>query len=479
MSIELKNLVEIEEQKSLSVAVELTSKKNAPKLQSFAHGVDQNNWLLIAGTNEGLHNLNGNYASTSFLEKAFNQNIYVYDVSKDLSISITIEELEAIINSNFKSYSSILKEFITVFRNTNSLSTQVGEYLYIAGGYGPESFTGKSENYITYNQIAQIHIPSLIALVKRDYVIVDAKNLFAFGSHSNFAVTGGELLHFNDTFYLSFGQNFGATAQQGQKYADAVYPFTLTPSFVKYGLLINMQCSAISDVEYPTLPSSDTSSIFRRRDCPIVPSLYKNPTNNKIENGLAVFAGVFKAGFPPAAWSDAIYIHPTFKNNSNAKRYTQDSAYNQNNYNVYTCPNFSLYESKDGKDIQHTFLIGGIGNGKLGFTNTALHIQTNMAELKSTSSVIENVFDNPIADKKYFGSEAVLIPNNKLVRFKNSETSSSSEIIDLKETLELDSNIKIGYIFGGIESDKKNPQGGQGNTQASNKIWKVSVSIDS
>ena len=64
------------------VSINQITRANAPALQSFAHATSGNDWLLFAGrTNKdaligGIHNLNANYADSSFIPKSFNTKIY-------------------------------------------------------------------------------------------------------------------------------------------------------------------------------------------------------------------------------------------------------------------------------------------------------------------------------------------------------------------------------------------------------------------
>ena len=84
------------------------------------------------------------------------------------------------------------------------------------GGYGAKDSV-PSSGYITYNHMAKIHVPSLIALVKGDYASVEAAKLFAFGQNKSLVSTGGELFYIGDTFYLVGGHNFGNTAAKVDK----------------------------------------------------------------------------------------------------------------------------------------------------------------------------------------------------------------------------------------------------------------------
>lgn len=470
-----------------TLSVVKTELKNAPSLQSFIHGVHGNNWLLFAGrTNSkdtydgGLHKINNsNYADTSFTPPSYNDNIFVYNPTDDKTIKISLAELKLILLEKFPDNYLAMIGYDSVFKNSNALVKQLGEFIYILGGYGPQNFN-TPKNYITYNHVAKIHVPSLISIVKGNYNDVIADKLFAFGRNSTLISTGGELQITGSkqalTFYMVGGHNFGAN----QKYVDAVYPFKLSDT--SHILTISTK-TPITDVIDPTLPLADNLSTFRRRDGPITPAIYKSPVKDKIEQGFAFYTGVFKPGSDLQAWNDAIYIHPGFANKE-GKLFTIDKAYNQNNYNVYSCPSFVVYDSKT--DVSHTFLIGGIGDGSFagsgnlsGFTNTAVHIETNIGErpIRSTHQLIQpdHLFNQTSTNKApFYGAEAILFTNNNVPLFTLSDEkkTTATEIFDM--TSFKDGDISIGHIFGGIEAFRSNP-GTYGKTysRASNKIWKV------
>lgn len=495
-------------QKKYEVSVTLTDKKNAPSMQSFVHGVSGSDWLLFAGRtnskdslNGGLHNLNGDYTITSFTPPSYNDSIHVYNVEKDASISISIKEMIHTVHTNFPSYSlETLNKYKSVFKNTNAFVCQDADTLYVIGGFGPKNLDNPTKNYITYNQIAKIHIPSLINVVKGKIDKVNGDILFAFGQNTSLIATGGEMHKFNGNFYFATGHDFGNNAPNFQKYVDAVYPVTFGPLVVRkdtiiHGLSVSVKDTiihglsasvgvAISDVSNPTDPSADNLSVFRRRDGPIAPAIYKSPVNGKIEPGLAIYAGVFKPGDDSnlQAWNSAIYVHPSWAN-SDGKIFTFDAAYDQKNYNVYASPNFVVYDA-DTK-ISHTYLLGGIGDGihapgnhLSGFTNTGLHIKTkiNSYPLKSTNELFStNLFgDGEANTAPFYGAEAILFPNSDLMYFKTS-TGEVTEVIDMSSYGE-EKSIEVGYVFGGIEAFVSNPGTyGKTKSRASNKIWKVTL----
>ncbi|MEH6535600.1 MAG: hypothetical protein V7719_04360 [Psychroserpens sp.] len=469
-----------------TLSVEEVDLKNAPSLQSFAHGVDGDNWLLFAGRtnskdslNGGLHNLTANYANTSFTPPSYNDRIFVYNAKNDKRHELPLSTFKLMLQQDFPENYAAYKGFESVFQNSNALVKQNGEYLYVIGGYGPIDFKAPKNGYETYNQVAKIHVKSLIHLVKREFEKVDAEKFLSFGRDSLLISTGGELQVMGSentpTFYLAGGHNFA----KGQKYVDAVYPFTIKDSL--HQLTIKLQ-TPISDVVDPTLPIADDLSTFRRRDGPIVPTIYKSPVNNDINQGLAFYTGVFMPGSDSnlQAWNDAVYVHPSFANKE-GKLFTIDTEYNQNNYNVYSCPNFVVYDSTS--DISYTFLIGGIGDGKFakdgnlsGFTNTAVRIETNISEfpLRSSHHLIKSDYlFNQSANNKppFYGAEAILFINENLNPVLASD-GTKTELLDM--TSFDNSDTTIGHIYGGIEAFRSNP-GTYGKTysRASNKIWKV------
>ncbi|QTD36667.1 hypothetical protein JL193_10995 [Polaribacter batillariae] len=494
------NKVKIAPTYILSISAVENSK--APALQSFSHGISGDEWLLFAGRtnsendNGGLHDIfNGNYANTSFLPPSFNDSLFVYN-SKTNEKPISMHFKTVIEKMNEQCFEKIgemtipciemrgfLNEHLTIFRNSNALVKQDKDYLYVVGGYGAPVNNVNTQNYLTFNQVARINIPNMIKLIKGENLsLANLKSLISIGKNKNLISTGGELYIFDDTLYLAGGHNFTFTSQ---KYVDAVYPFTVSSSKKPYQLNINIK-DTISDATSPSLKGTDATSIFRRRDGPITPNFYK--VNNQIKKGLTFYTGVFRPDSTVIknkdttnyhlAWNNAIYVHP--KKIVNSKKYTYDSNYNQNNFNVYSCPSFVLFDSES--ETLHTYLLGGIGDGKRaavghlsGFTNTGVHIKMNIANepLKSSHTILDyNIFNNKTTNKApFYGAEATLIPNSNLPKSNN-----SNEIIDLNKAFndtDADS-IEIGYIFGGIEAFRSNPGSyGPRNSRASNKIWKV------
>lgn len=494
-----------------NVSVKQIARSNAPALQSFAHATSGDDWLLFAGrTNKdsllgGIHNLSANYADSSFIPKSFNTKIYTYNPTDDTVWSIDYTSFLDDLKSNLckersssmcQSLSNGNYDFTSIFVNSNPLVTQDNGYLYLIGGYGPKNFKYFEENpdwhnqkskedqdkqeYITYNQVVRLHIASLVKLTKKEPLTDEEwSNIFRYDTNTSLVSTGAEVLKIGSNFYVAGGHDFTSNSQ---KYLDAVYPFSVTPSDKTISLGVSVG-EAISDVSDPTDPASDNTSIFRRRDGPVTPSIYYNETEKRMEQSFAFYGGVFKPGEDLQAWNNAIYVHPDWATEN--KLYTYDTSYNQDNFNVYACGNFVGLDN-DSNQL-HTFLLGGIGDGKpssalSGFTNTGLHVTMDVKKQPLHSVIkdtLHNVFGNTTS---FYGAESILIKNESNVlsqaphQVNNKTVYENTEIINLKASFGSNNEIIIGHIYGGIEAFESNPGTyGQGKSAASSKIWQVTL----
>ena len=163
--------------------------------------------------------------------------------------------------------------------------------MYLVGGYGPPDANSTSK-YTTYTKHCKN--PRTIAHQsgKGNDTAVDKNKLFAFGKHKNLVATGGELQIVGNAedpnFYLVGGHNFGYSCVENcdafyQKYQDAVYNFDIKEG--KGNELKISLSQVISDVSCPECLAADNISVMRRRDGPILPQLFKNPSSSTIEQG--------------------------------------------------------------------------------------------------------------------------------------------------------------------------------------------------
>ena len=529
------------------VLIQPANKKNAPYLQSFVAGKSGSEWLIWGGRtnapqdsmNGGLHDMNApDYSYTAFPFLSFNTNIYVYNVDSDKVWSCNIIQLLDQLHTNFpKLITDSVRAVLTpLFKNVNALVYQDGNTLYVLGGYGPAAdnnrpILGASNmffHYKTYDQIAKINIPTMISLVK--YIASTQAPGQGKGAESfNFAIpvqigsdpdsilvsTGGELFKIGDTFYMAGGHNyheFDIAVTDSNKvhfwfsqiYVNAVHPFNITSTGLLSIAPTNIR--TISDLAADTLKSdyADSTSIFRRRDAPIVPSLNYNVTLQKLLPGITFYTGVFQyfglnhSVFHrhgkvspetnyPLPWTDAIYIKP----DSNA--YFYDKKYYQIN-NVYSCADFEGYDLSSNN--LYTFLMGGIGGGGkidatnpslMAFTNNGLQIIRNLAQNGTTTTQLDTNVFNITNNNPFYGAESAMMLNDSVLKYYMVD-GNATDVIDLEKTFSGKDSVLIGYIYGGIEAYQQNPGGkatpendttktgyGPGSSSATNKIWKVTL----
>ena len=106
-----------------TVELEQVTVMNTPTLQSFAYAQSSGKWLLLAGRTNGLH---GFGAPPSFPSKYQNRTMYVYDVATGQVWSRS-------------TYQDIPLSLADRLSSTNTNYAQVGNQLYIIGGYGIDS----------------------------------------------------------------------------------------------------------------------------------------------------------------------------------------------------------------------------------------------------------------------------------------------------------------------------------------------------
>lgn len=487
---------------------------NAPALQSFAHAVSGDQWLMVCGrTNStadgydgGLHNMgpSSNYNSKSFPPKSYNTAIHLFDASNNTLKSVAFSDIKSKLTASAggspsteqSNYFDSVATAINKLRCSNPLATTDDTYLYIIGGYGtPVGQETVGASYMTFGTVTRINIAKMMDVVLGNSV-TDWSDFYRMGYNKQLKSTGGEVHMIDGTLYLCGGHDFGKGAINGQKYVDAVYPFTVSNSsanLIDLDISVSAPITDITNIDsLQKSHHSDNISKFRRRDGPMVPILAKND-GGSIVQGVAFYGGVFQPTFKKSgetglkAWNDAIYVTPNLNTGTvKAATYKIDTEYNQQNYNVYSCPDFGVVHSdSEGNVLLSTFMPGGIGNGeaegKLSpFSNTYVEAILNTSTMTSTPNIVKEsmVKDNT----SFYGAEAAFMPANDASIKYYSSSVGKTEFIDAAATFGGSGGSKvIGYFYGGIEAEISSPGSGDrtgygpGLSKASNAVWAVTL----
>jgi hypothetical protein len=449
-----------------------------PGLQSFASAVYDDEWVMVAGRTNGMHDFTDS-GEANFPPNRQNVDVYVVNpVTKQTW------------RRSLADGTSLSLDQLSRLSATNTQSFQRGDGFFVVGGYGSiltsasySSVTGStaivsSGSFVTHNSLTAIHLPELVGWVKSGTAAVPA-NLPAgaitqiAGASDFFAVTGGETFRTaNDQVHMVFGQNFQGpyTGTSNGIYTSQVRSFK-----VDYTPGSEGGSPTLSYTPMTTSPEPGDDTMFRRRDLNVVPSIRRDPADPAaVQEGMIAYAGVFTgtaiatgtgtvSSASNGVWTLPVEISATgtpamIGTTSTAGSFVQPM-------NQYASANLSVYSGSTGDFT--TFMFGGITantydpqSGTLTyqagypFTNQITAVTRDLAGTYSQQYVGEYPY-TPItsgtrtftlygAEAKFFASPG--LPANAL--FQNG-------VFRLDELLALGSGT-IGYIFGGIVSSVPN-----------------------
>jgi hypothetical protein len=251
--------------------VEVTN-STLPAVQSFASATADGKWLIIGGRIAGLHGFNPD--NNNFPRSSANTVAYVIDpgANKVLGSVDLVKSLPA--------------QLAGPLTATSAESAQLGNNLFIVGGYGTDLQSG---NITTFGSIIKIDVPGLIN------AIVSNAPIAGFFTQNptpdnRLKVTGGDLKAFQDMFFLAYGQDFtgfysvenrdyNRAGGQFQKYNETIRVFTLNP---------DMSIATFQNDDGPY----DDSLPYHRRDLNVVDIIQADG----VTPAAVVYGGVFRAG---------------------------------------------------------------------------------------------------------------------------------------------------------------------------------------
>ncbi len=418
-----------------SISLVEVSVSGFPGVQSFAWGKSSDGkWLIIGGRRDGLHP-----------PQPFNAFQPTYD-NYDL---IVVDP----VTGQVWTYpvSSLPYPFSEQLRSTNMQFYQVGDRLYITGGYG---YSPTEDEHITYPYLTALDVDSVVNAIVNGG---DPSRFFRYVFDSLFAVTGGQMGYMDGKFYLAGGQYFyGRYTFSGmgfiQKYTNAVRVFSVTDDGTGLG--------------FTPLGEFYDSIALHRRDYSMVPQIF--PEDRSF--GYTMFTGVFRydANLP---WLDIVDVRPS-------GHYPVPGFYQLLSH--YHSARLPIYDSTNNE--MHTIFFGGIAQFYYDPVGDSLIEDTLVPFVKTVSKVTRRsdgtIYESVLSLEMpgYLGAGAELIPTN--------EAFWEHEILMLDRLPEGVS--LVGYIVGGIESNAPNVffDDPLTNSWASSRIFKVyvtkgeSISVD-
>lgn len=416
-----------------------TALKGLPALQSFAMGTHENYWLLLGGRTNGFHGFDS--TGQNFPFKKANQFIYVYDTKTHQLDSIGTSVLPPPLRHQYNS--------------TNIEARQIGDNLYLCGGYGVLFPGTGAETWATHGILSRIKVPEIIKAIKvHDSVAV--LSAIAYVENDLFRATGGELYKLSDDkFYLVVGHKFmgqytNDTSVSGapvQYYLDEVRVFKLTDN----GSSLTLGAVQTISDGYP-----DSTTQYHRRDLVVAPSVLAGGN----DYGITVYGGVFTYN------TDLPFQYPIYITGGATPTGKVDSSFKQVT-NIYSAPNLQLYDKNN--DIIYTTIFGGLGDTVNPTAGNFTKLISTLARNNKTSSTTATL--NPSGMPYYVGAEGIFLKAAEAPLYNNN----AHDIIDFNAIKADGNNHLLGRIYGGIHSNDTTWSDPGNKTHASDKVFKVFI----
>lgn len=400
---------------------------NLPALHSFSFAQQDSKVLVIGGRTDGIH---ARQPFSSFPSTNNNINIFVVDIENRQVYSRSLEELNTALQEQLQS--------------TNQLFTQHGDNLYIAGGY---AFSPTANDHITFPNLTSIKISKVIdAIINQESISEYFKQI----TNDYFAITGGHLTVLNDEFYMIGGHRFDGRynpmghATYTQQYTNKVKKFSITDNNDEFSFSI---ISELMDEVH-----------LRRRDYNLVSQVFSDGSL-----GYMISSGVFQPN------ADLPFLYPVNIYVDSFQPVTEFSQYLSN----YHSAAVGLYDAVANE--MHSLFLGGMSQY---YYKDDVLVQDDQVPFVKTISRVTRYQDGTMKEFRYEnemntfeGASSEFIFNPTLPLYPN-------EVIKINEVS--GDTILLGYVYGGIISDRENPFSNNmiQVTKASNKLYEVKMIKD-
>lgn len=404
------------------VIIEEMEIPHAPALQSYAWGAEGQNYLLIGGLTTGLHDHRPPF---SFPANGRNTQLFVMNVEAGTVSAAPVNTLPPAMAEQL---SSSNMEFI-----------QIGEWLYLFGGYGYDSIL---DDWVTHPKMTLINVPGAIEAIGNGG---ELSPHFRQIELEAFAVTGGQVGWIEEEFFLIGGQRFDGryNPMNGpsyvQEYTDAIRRFRIVDA--------NGQLS-VEDY-FETVDAQQ----LHRRDYNLAPQIFPNGTF-----GYTVFSGVFRPEID-LPWVHSVDVNPD--------GYAVIPDFQQL-FNQYHTANLAVYDQAN--NAMHSLFFGGIAlyfidEGGEVLLDSLVPFVKHVSRVTRTSdgNLMESILELEMPG--FLGASAEFLPLDGIAE-------AAPGIIDLNVLPE--TPVLVGYIFGGIDSSQPNIfRQATGSSDATNRVFRV------
>lgn len=424
-----------------------------PLLQSYVGTVTKDGCLLLlGGRSQGLHTFKG--GRDNFDAEQSNNQIYVIDPANGQFWSFDVNQLSASLAAPLQS------------TDQQGCYERVTDTMYIVGGYG---WNADRSDMKTFGCIISVQVEALATAIRESASVQEVESLFKMSEDDRFAITGGELIKMEDTFYLVGGQIFNGQysafggADFYQVYSNEVRIFTLAND-------------SLEILNYGVTRPQEPDAPLHRRDGNIIPDIDPITGTQRI----TCYGGVFPPGIIGG------YTYPVFIYGPSLLLYERSA---RQKFSQYQCPVISVYdENADGNRTHHTFF-GGISHHYYSQTteqkkifeeaiqqgrNDGLPFIADISTFTQSSdgTYAEFLHKEPIPGNELAGTSCHFMG---LPELYNQGMVFDNDVIRLSK-IPTENQILIGYIYGGIVAEAPYPKIPNEGTAASNNLYKVYLS---
>ena len=408
-----------------SVEVTAVDLPDLPGLHSFAQAQHEGKWLILGGRLDGLH------ARQPF-------NAFPAGSNNTLMIVVDIEEGTV----HTASLDALTPEVAEQLQSTNMNFHQVGDVLYVAGGY---AYSASAEDHMTYPRLTALSVSGFVDAILQGGSF---EGLYDSVEDDFFAVTGGHLNRLGEALALVGGHRFDGRynpmghATYTQEYTNAIRRFSA--SFAEGTLSVDGMDTWSDEVH------------LHRRDYNLLPFKTSDGTT-----GLTLFSGVFQLN------ENLPFLYPVSITEQGHEPVTE---FNQH-LSQYHSGCTSLYDAQTGQT--HALFFGGMSQFQLD-DNDQL-VEDPLVPFVNTISRVVRHSDGTFEEFKLPATMDGLLGTN--AGFFVADGVAVDEASELVLMDEIGETITLGYLVGGINSSQVNPFSFNqtGNTSASSSVYKVQL----
>ena len=416
-----------------------------PTLHSMAAAVWQDQWVLLAGSTNGLHGMTGNNAFDPQYE---NREVWVIDPATGQSWHKSLVETS--------SASGLSPDVVDSLSSVNTEFYQDGATLMVTGGYG---YKRSAVDHKTYDTLTFIALPGLVAWVKEPAGLETSRAVDHIQQirDSYFQVTGGSLERLDGEYQLVMGQNYDG---RYRPFVNGVY----TRQVRRFQVVEETTGWTVPPASKLATPPVDA---YRRRDLNVATIVQAGAVPGSYEDRAVVYSGVFTP--EGGVWTVPVLIAP-----GGVVTMADPTALDtlRQGFQIYHCAKVGLFHRATRE--MHVVTFGGITILERD-SATGLFTRDDNAPFTNQCGVVVRTEDGKF-EQYFLPTRFPLIQttDGKELRFgTNAEffpapgmAKMNSKVLDL--TL-IRSETVIGHIFGGIMADA----GNDGNTAPSGRVFEV------